>query len=269
MGTPALLRKARLRLCCSVLILACLHQHQAHYHLPSVLFWQASAVSVSTLQNQHWMFSCLTSPRWLTEFPAVTSNKDVNHSNTQIGEGSLLSLIVSFIHSSVTSYLLFSVYLVTHTFLRMWSWVPSVLEHCTNVLYMNWPFLCRLWQLGFFFFFFWEGGVFRLLPGQTAAPFPCLRLQQCSLVLRPPPLNVSTHVSTSPSHFLSLHLTVGLLPRGPLCLSAAHLHISLVYVSRHLYFCAADWQLHHLVNTLPHSQKPHNSSPSPKNNNTS
>lgn len=167
----------------------------------------------------------------------------------------------------MTSYLFFSVYWGTHSFLRMRSRVPSLLKQRTNVLYMNWPFLCRLWQLGFFFVF--RGGwVLFLLPGQTAASFPCLRLQQCNLVLCPPPPNVSTRVSTSPWHFLSLHLTVGLLPRGPLCLSAAYLHISLVYVSQHLYFCAADWQLYRLANNLPHSQKLPNLSPSSKNNNT-
>lgn len=68
------------------------------------------------------------------------------------------ALFHSFIPSHVTSYLLFRVCLGTPTFLRMQSLVPSVLEHCTNVLYMNWPFLCRLWQLGFFFFFLVRGG---------------------------------------------------------------------------------------------------------------
>lgn len=270
MGTPALLCTARLCLCCSILILACLCQHQAHYHLPSVLLWQASAVSVSTLQKQRWMFSGLTSPRWLSVFSAITSNKDVNHNNpsdTQLGEESLLSFIHSFI----------PMWLHTCSSVCIWEHIPSYVCDLGSHRSLNTAPMSCIW-IGYFsvgsdswdfFFFFWGGEYFTSFPGRQLLLFPCLRLQQCSLVLRPPPLNVSTRVSTSPSHFLSLHLTVGFLPRGPLCLSAAHLHISLVYVSQHLYFCTVEWQPRRLVNILTHSQEPHNSSPSSKTNDTS
>lgn len=74
-------------------------------------------ICVRPSEKQRWMFSALTSPRRLRLFSAVTLNEDVNHNNlseTQIAERSLLP----FLHSGVTSYLLFSVCLGTHTFLR-------------------------------------------------------------------------------------------------------------------------------------------------------
>lgn len=46
----------------------------------------------------------------------------------------------------------------------------------------------------------WGGWMHCSLPRQTAAPFPCPHFQQCGLVQHPPPLNVSTHVTTSGSH---------------------------------------------------------------------
>lgn len=128
--------------------------------LPSLWFWQAPAVSVSTLQKHPWMFSSLTSPAEGGRTYSLPSPLTRMRTITWCQKEERVVLFHSFI--PVWFPTCSSVCFLEHTFLHMRSEVPSVLEHWPNVLCMNWPFLCRLWQLGF-----WRGGVSISLPSRA------------------------------------------------------------------------------------------------------
>lgn len=127
----------------------------------------------------------------------------------------------------------------------------------------------RLWQLG-------RGGAGVSLPAR--ADSCCFPPSSCLLTVEPCDASASPEyqhtcnrvtlvsqvlcVSLHPCLF-TLPLSLSFTPRGPVCLTVAHLHLSFVYVSHRLYFLkecrqvinftTAKWELCCIVNILPHS----------------
>lgn len=122
----------------------------------------------------------------------------------------------------------------------------------------------RLWQLG------GPGVSLPAWADSCSIPSPCPLTEDPCAASDSPECQHSCNYLTLTSQVLciSLHPPVclcppplSLSPRGPLCLSVAHLHLSSVYVSHRLYFLqecwqvinfsAAEWELCYIVNILP------------------
>lgn len=230
--------------------------------LPSLWFWQAPAVSVSTLQKHPWMFSSLTSPAEggrtyslpspLTRMPTITRRQKEER----------VVLFHSFV--PVISYMFLSVFSGTHlpTY-EIWGPIsPWTLTQCP------------VYELAISLQALTAGILER--GGEYIAAFPCRQLllfpalvsnRAALCVVRLPWMSALMYLPRL--HILAFYRFTSQLASSPEDCSVYRQHIytsplCLCFPTTLLLSLKDDGQLCCIGNTFQHSHEPHDSSPSSK-----